>query len=321
MQSSASRLAEAGRPPRFASEVHGMKPGTPEHKRLFCTTFIESHKRFEPAELPWPKLDALHLERLRSIPFWGTARGVESRAGIMVDEFAQTIEDPLIREAVQIQALEEARHARLMQHLIERYQIAAKDVTIEHRGSSRDEFVIFGYEECLDAFLGFGLFALGRKIQYFPDDFLAIFETVLFEEARHVTFFVNWIRYEEVRAGRAGLFERTQATFANYGRALGKMIDSFGGDANAAGFAATGAGSLIENLTPQAFLEAALTENRRFMAQLDPRLVKPSLLPVLATVALLGLRALPPRKPAAEANGTSGTAETNGKREGAPAAV
>ncbi len=300
-----------------------MKPGTYEHKLLFCTTFIDSHKRFEPADLPWPALDAIYLERLRSIPFWGTARGVESRAGVMVDEFARTIEDPLIREAMQVQALEETRHARLMQHLIERYQLPAKDVTVDYEGSSREEFVTFGYEECLDSFLGFGLFALGRKIQYFPEDFLAIFDTVLWEEARHVTFFVNWIRYEEVQAGRAGILQRTPAMFGNYGRALKKMIDSFAGDAKATGFSASGAGSVIEDLTPQMFLEAALVENRRYMAQLDPRLIKPGLLPALATVALLGLRALPPRKTSPARNGTSqpAAAETNGKREAEPAAV
>jgi hypothetical protein len=300
-----------------------MKPGTPEHKQLFCTTFIDSHQRFEPADLPWPTLDDVYLERLRSIPFWGTARGVESRAGIMVDEFARTIADPLIREAMLVQAQEETRHARLMQHLIERYQLPAKDVTIDHQGSSREEFVTFGYEECLDSFLGFGLFALGRKIQYFPDNFLAIFDTVLFEEARHVTFFVNWIRYEEVIAGRAGLAQRTPAMFVNYGRALKKLIDSFGGDAKATGFAATGAGSVIEGLTPQMFLEAALAENRRYMTQLDPRLIKPVLLPALATAALLGLRAIPPRKPAAKTNGTSApaAADSNGKRETANTAV
>jgi hypothetical protein len=136
---------------------------------------------------------------------------VETRAGIMVDGFARTLEDPLIREAVHVQAAEESRHARLMQHLVERYAISAKDVVIEHQGSSRDEFVTFGYEECVDAFLGFGLFALGRKIGYFPDDFLAIFDRVLHEEARHVTFFVNWIRYEEAREKRDGLFVRSKA--------------------------------------------------------------------------------------------------------------
>jgi hypothetical protein len=300
-----------------------MKPGTPEHKELFCTTFIDSHKRFEPGDLPWPKLDEMYLERLRAIPFWGTARGVESRAGVMVEEYARTIEDPLIRRAMLIQAVEETRHARLMQHLIERYQLPAKDVTIDHAGSTREEFVTFGYEECLDSFLGFGLFALGRKIEYFPEEFLGIFDTVLFEEARHVTFFVNWVRYEEVTTGRAGLAQRAPAMFANYARALKKMVDSFGGDVKATGFAATGAGSLIEGLTPQMFLEAALAENRRYMAQLDPRLIKPGLLPALATAALVGLRLLPQRKPGAGANGTraAAAADANGKREATPTAV
>jgi hypothetical protein len=281
-----------------------MKPGTPRHKQLFCTTFIKTHEVYDPAEIVWPVLDDVYLARLRAIPFWGTARAVETRAGIMVDEFARTLEDPLIREAMQVQAAEEARHARLMQVLIERYQIPAKDVVVEHRGSSRDEFVVFGYEECLDSFLGFGLFALGRKLQFFPDEFLAIFDRVLFEEARHVTFFVNWIRYEEAREGRDGAFERSKAALGNYARALRKMIDSFAGDARATGFVATGANSVVAGVTPAQFLEAALVENRRYMSRLDPLLMKPGLLPAVATALLLGLRALPPRAGAApSANG------------------
>jgi len=288
-----------------------MKPGTLQHKELFCSTFIKTHEVYEPSEIAWPVLEEVYLERLRSIPFWGTARAVESRAGIMVDEFARTIEDPLIREAMQVQAAEEARHARLMQTLIERYEIPAKDVTVEHRGSSRDEFVVFGYEECLDSFLGFGLFALGRKLQFFPAEFLAIFDRVLLEEARHVTFFVNWIRYEEALDGRDQPFLRLKAALTNYGRALRKMIDSFAGDARATGFVAAGADSVVSGVTPAQFLEAALVENRRYMAKLDARLIKPAILPTIATALLLGLRALPPR-------GTASTAPSNGAAPPAP---
>ncbi len=282
-----------------------MKPGSPQHKQLFCRTFIETHERYEPADLPWPVLDEVHLARLRAIPFWGTARAVETRAGSMVDAFAGTLEDPLIREAMQVQAAEEARHARLMQHLIERYAIPAKDVVVEHRGNSRDEFVIFGYEECVDSFLGFGLFALARTTEYFSNDFLAIFDRLLYEEARHVTFFVNWIRYEEVREGRDGLLVRSKAMVGNYGRALGRMIDSFAGDVRATGFAATGANSIVADVSPKSFLEAAIAENRRYMHRLDPLLIKPAFLPTLATLALLGLRALPPREAVASANGVA----------------
>jgi hypothetical protein len=39
----------------------------------------------------------------------------------------------------------------------------------------------------------------------------------------------------------------------------------------------------------------ALAEERMHMARLDSRLLRPRLVPVLATAALLGLRMLPPR--------------------------
>jgi hypothetical protein len=95
------------------------------------------------------------------------------------------------------------------------------------------------------------------------------------------------------------------------------MIDSFAGDVKATGFAATGANSIIADLSPKSFLEAALAENRRYMSRLDPRLVKPGLLPSVATVLLLGLRALPPPKGTAGTNGAlaaaAGAASANGE--------
>ncbi|HMD02187.1 MAG TPA: ferritin-like domain-containing protein [Candidatus Baltobacteraceae bacterium] len=273
-----------------------MRPGTREHKELFCSTFIATHPRYEPSELNWPELEPLYLERVRSIPFWGTARATETRAGVMVAEFARSISDPLIRQAIEVQGIEEARHARMMEHLIERYDLPAKDVSLPHRGASRDEFMGFGYEECLDAFLGFALFGLARKVEYFPAAFLSIFENILMEEARHVTFFVNWVRYEEARAGRDDYFLRTATTVRNYARSLNRLIDSFSGDVNATGFAASGAGAIFADVTPRSFLESALAENERYMSRLDPRLIKPNLLPTLATIILMALRALPPAK-------------------------
>ena len=43
------------------------------------------------------------------------------------------------------------------------------------------------------------------------------------------------------------------------------------------------------------FLEAALAENRRIMARIDARLLKPTLMPVAATLLLAAIRMLPPR--------------------------
>ena len=80
-----------------------MTDGSQAHKTLFCQTFIESHRRFEPSDLPWPELDATSIDRLRSIPFWSVALAAERNAGRMVTAYAQTIDDPLIREALAVQ--------------------------------------------------------------------------------------------------------------------------------------------------------------------------------------------------------------------------
>ena len=270
-----------------------MKIGSPEHRDLFCRTFIESHRPYEPAALPWPRLEPIYLERLRQIPFWGIAFGMEHKAGIMVRGFADTIEDPIIRQAVAVQGFEEDRHARLMEHIIERYDLPATPADMPQPAPVRDDFVLFGYEECVDAFMGYGLFGVAAEIEYFPRDFSAVFEEVLFEETRHVTFFVNWYRYEEARAGRDKFGARHLLAVRNYVRALQRVIGAFAGEATT-GFAAKGAGAMIEGVTPEKFLRAAIAENDRQMSRLDSRLIKPSLLPWAARIALAAIRALPP---------------------------
>jgi hypothetical protein len=88
-----------------------MKIGSPAHKELFCRSFIATHNPYEIEALPWPELDAAALERLRSVPFWEEVFYAERRAGMLVEAFARTIDDPLLREAVDLQGFEEARHA------------------------------------------------------------------------------------------------------------------------------------------------------------------------------------------------------------------
>ena len=222
---------------------------------------------------------------------------------MMVSEFAKTIDDPSIREAIALQGVEETRHGRLMEYFVDRYEIPIGPVDMVQPAPTREEFIEFGYEECLDAFLGFGLFGIARgKPDFMPPALLDVFQNILLEEARHTTFFINWIRYEEARAGRDGYVVRTPRTVANYVRSLRRLIASFSGDVNASGFIASGATDVIADVTPQMFLETAIREHRRYMGMLDPRLKKPALLPTLAGVALTALRALPPREHAAPAS-------------------
>jgi hypothetical protein len=122
-----------------------MKVGTPNHRDVFCRTFIDGNVAYEPENLPWPELEQRYLDRLRAIPFWGIAKAMERKAGIMVSAFAQTLDDPAIREAVALQGIEETRHARLMAHFVERYGLTAREIDIGAGNPVKDQFVVFGY--------------------------------------------------------------------------------------------------------------------------------------------------------------------------------
>src|ERR1700733_4549924 len=196
-----------------------MRVGTPQHRELFCRTFIDTFVDFEPAALPWPDLHGVELARLRAFPFWRYARSIEQRAGRMVTAYAQTIEDPLIRETISLQAVEETRHGRLMEHAIERYGIDAPPLDIADAPMSPEEFRVFGFGECTDSFIGFGAIALAREKKILPESLLSIFDGVMFEETRHVVFFINWWRYELARAGRDNFFTRTLTALGYHGRA------------------------------------------------------------------------------------------------------
>jgi len=272
--------------------------GSLEHRDLFCRTFIETHLPFEPAALPWPRLEARYVDLLRAFPFWSFARSMEQEADRMIATFAQTLTDAVIREAVELQGYEEGRHGRLLDHMLERYEIDVPAVPLSALPVTRDDFIVFGFGECTDSVIGFGAFALARQKQIFPQGLLDVFEHILFEEARHIVFFINWWRYEEALAGNTNPLARTVAALKYQARAV--MHQAQGAQGAALGTAPldlTGGGSqvILEGVSPAMFLEAALAEERAMMARIDPRLLRPQIVPFLAWAALLGLRMLPPR--------------------------
>jgi hypothetical protein len=274
------------------------RAGSPEHRDLFCRTFVETHKPFEPEDLPWPLLEARYVELLRAFPFWSFARSMEQEADRMIAAFGKTLDDPVIRAAVELQGYEEGRHGRLLNHMLERYEIDVPSVPLSNLPVTRDDFVVFGFSECTDSFVGFGGFALARRKQIFPKGLLDIFEHILFEEARHIVFFINWWRYEEALAGHTNPFSRTLRALQYHVRAVMHTAQGAQGAAVVpAPLDLTGGGSqaILEGVTPLTFLDVALAENRAMMARIDRRLLRPRIVPFLATAALLGLRMLPPR--------------------------
>lgn len=276
-----------------------MQIGSEAHKELFCRTFMESHLKYEPEQMPWPHLDSVSLDRLRSIPFWEEALNTEREAGVMVSAFAETISDPMIREAIALQGVEETRHGRLLEFLINHY-----DIKISERPAPtvpdniETAFIDFGFGECLDSFFAFGLFGIARQSRYFPEPLFSMFEPILNEEARHIVFFVNWVSYLQIQQGRGVAGLRAMQALWHYGRALLHLVKAFGSSADGSGegFTATGASTFMDDLTPEIVFSTSLQENARRMSVFDERLLQPRLMPRLSTIALRTLRLLPRRQ-------------------------
>jgi len=272
--------------------------GSAEHKELFCQSFIDSYQAYEPETMPWPQLDDVALVRLRSIPFWEEALSTEQEAGMMVTAFAQTIEDPLIRQAIALQGEEETRHGRLLQFLIQHYDIPVPVRPAPQLPANiEQEFIDFGFSECLDSYFAFGIFGLARQAGYFPESLFTIFDAIVQEEARHIVFFVNWVSYLQVQQGRGWNVLRGLHSGWHYSRALLHLAKMFGsaGDGTGEGFTATSASSFMDDLTLQQFLSVTLQENAKRMQPYDKRLLQPMLLPRLSTIALKTLQLLPKR--------------------------
>lgn len=267
--------------------VRCVRIGSDEHKQLFCQTFIATHEAYEPRDFLWPSLDEASVARLRSIPIWSTALQTELNAGAMVSGFAATLDDSLIRDAVRLQGYEEARHARMIGAMVERYGLDAA-TTSPSLKPSKPAFVHFGYSECVDSFFGFGAFRLARELRFVPDALISLFTRVLAEEARHIVFFVNWIAYERSRR-LGGSFLQTYGAAIGYLRTLLDLVRK-ARQAKNGSVSVAGDGSLA-NVTIEYFLAACVAENEQQMSAFDPRLLRPRVIPGLAKYALAAVGA------------------------------
>jgi hypothetical protein len=274
-----------------------MRIGSTEHKELFCRSFIASHEPYDPRDLPWPALDEKSLEILRSIPVWSMALQVEVNAGATLEQFSQSQPDSLIQQALRLQGYEEDRHGRMLATLIERYGLDGQAEPPAAYGG-RQAFIDFGYNECLDSFAGFGIFRIAREVRFLPAELTALFARVLWEEARHIVFFVNWITYERHVRGYGAPPLQVIPTAIGYLRALKKTIGRAGAT-NTSDKGIAAAGDMFANLTLQTFIQACLDENDLHMRNFDPRLLRPRVIPTLARFVLNATNALDTAKQSA----------------------
>ncbi|MBR8834113.1 MAG: ferritin-like domain-containing protein [Stigonema ocellatum SAG 48.90 = DSM 106950] len=276
-----------------------MKIGSQTHKELFCRSFMESHQNIEPEQLMWPKLDGPELERLRQIPFWEEALNTELEAGAKIDTYLPMITDPLVREAVALMGEEEAAHGRLFQYMIQHYGIDVSGHPPAKLPTNIEQaFIDFGYGECLDAFLGFGLFKIARQSGFLPEPMFTIFDRLLQDETRHIVFFVNWVAYLQASRGREAKLFRGIHSLWHYGKAVQRVLAVIGRSSEQSGnsFSATEASVFLDGFSVEKLISTCLQENARRMSFFDDRLLQPELLPSLAQVALSGIKLVPKRQ-------------------------
>ncbi len=256
--------------------------GSEAHKQLFCRTFVETHRPFEPEKIVWPDLDEQALQRLWGLPVWGEAARTESETAMKVQTLGRAERDPVLSEAIALQGYEEGRHASIIRLLIERYGIPVP--SFAPPSPPKDPmwtFMSVGYGECIDSFFAFGLFEIGRRSRYFPPALTDIFEPIVQEEARHILFLVNWAAFLRGRspAHSRPLFDARRAWVIS--RQLfehARHAASFGGGASEEGFEMK-SHSAFGDISARDFLELCLAENDRRLAPYDPRLLRPRLVP------------------------------------------
>ena len=266
----------------------GLKVGSEEHKLLFCREFTRTFHPYEVRDVQWPHLDEANLERLRALPFWSEAVCSERTAGARVRAMADAERDPLLREAIAMQAYEESLHALLLESLMSHYGIAVPDGPGEKPRDAEWGFLRMGYGECFDSFFAFGLFHVAAESGIFPAPLVGIFDGVMQEEARHILFFANWVPYRrlELPAARQPWFHLR--------RGLGMSLQAIGRLRTALQLRDADAGDDFTMQVPESIGEVTLRklgqiclgENERRLSGYDPRLLRPRFVPRLVSLAL-----------------------------------
>src|SRR5215469_12673363 len=262
--------------------------GSQDHKQLFCRMLIDTHNPYKPAVIDWPKLDDDARARLVNLPIWDIAVQTEGKAKLRVMTFAETVADPLLKEAIELNGFEEGRHKEVLANMVEAYgiRLAAEPPYLKPRDPEW-AFLVTGYSECIDSFFAFGLFELAKRSGYFPSTLVDTFEPVMQEECRHILFFVNWVTWHRRNLPwwwRLGLALKIIGVWAFLiWERMGIARGIEGAQDN--NFTVSGSQSLGLELDASALLDICLAENERRLARYDARLVRPIVVPWLVAFA------------------------------------
>ena len=295
-------LAAADRVARHWAAPRGgaIDPGSEDHKSAFCRMLLDTHNPYKPAVIAWPVLDPDAQGRLVGLPIWDIAVQTEGKARARVLGYAGTIGDPLLREAVELDAFEEGRHKEVLSKMVAAYGIRlAPEPEYPPPRHPRWAFMTTGFSECIDSFFAFGLFAVAKRSGYFPPDLVDTFEPVMQEEARHIIFFVNWLAWHRrniawwrrpwLWAMIAAVWVRLVKERIGLSRGIGAAKEETPQDNN---FTLTGSKAVADvDVSAAELFDICLAENDRRMAGYDPRLLRPMAVPRLVRLIRRFLRA------------------------------
>ncbi|CAN5129936.1 hypothetical protein BH10PSE13_BH10PSE13_20570 [soil metagenome] len=266
--------------------------GSPDHLMLFSRMILDTHDPYRPALIDWPELEPETRDKIVSLPIWDMAVQTEGRTGLFVKTFSETVEDPLLKSAVQMDAFEERRHKLVLADMVHAYGIEL-EAEPEYRAPKDAEwaFMRSGYSECIDSFFGFGLFKVAKDTGFFPPELIDTFEPVMREEGRHIIFFVNWVAWwrRTMPWWRRPYFEAKVLVVWLF--LIWERIDIAKGmgdntKAQESNFTLNGSKELGVEISFPELARICLSENDRRLAPYDRRLIRPRFVPAMIRLAL-----------------------------------
>ncbi|MBT3765204.1 MAG: ferritin-like domain-containing protein [Rhodospirillaceae bacterium] len=257
-----------------------LRIGSEEHKQMFCRMLLDTYDPYKPAVIDWPELEGDALARLTGLPFWQIAVETESETSMRMQCAADATKDPLIKEAISLNAFEERRHKDVLENMIRFYGIKLKPEPDYPTPTKPNwAFTQTGYGECFDSFFAFGLFKVARDSGFFPEELVEVFEPVIQEEARHILFFVNWLAYQGTQQPLVmrPYFHLTRF-YAVWKKARNRLKLARS-KTNNSNMTLKGHKAMGIKLTPASFMDLCLSENDRRMDCFDSRLLRPKFMP------------------------------------------